>query len=337
MPAMRPILATLAIALAAPTMGADVPALLLPPSLGRPDRVWIAGRVLEEEHRTSGPAALRNARQLGSSNLPRAPVHASLLGRAGHGVSGHDGAFEIEIPAAPGEPFPAGELRVTVVVPGASAEAAVHVVPAEAPFLVVSDFDDTVAVTGVTRPRTLLASTFLEDADTQPAVPGMADLYRCLLAPRPQGTAPVLAIVSGSPIQLAPRMVRFLARNGFPPAALYLRDLGPKTLSGYKPPVLERLAARFPQPFVLVGDSGEKDPEIYAAFAAAHPGRVLATFIRRATPHPGPPARFAGARLFGDPAQAGREAAARGLADAACVEVAFDAGAGSGAASPPRP
>ena len=207
----------------------------------------------------------------------------------------------------------------------------------QAPFLLVSDFDDTMAVTGVTSPTRLLATTFLEDGDTQPAVPGMASLYRCLAAPRPGGADPVLAIVSGTPVQFAPRMVRFLAKNGFPPAALYLRDLGPGTLSGYKQPALERLAARFPQPMVLVGDSGEKDPEIYAAFAAAHPGRVLATFIRQANAAPGPPARFAAARLFADPAQAGREAAARGLAEAACVEGAFPAGAKGGAAPAPRP
>ena len=330
MPGMwRRLLATLALALAAPLARADVPALLLPPSLGRPDRVWIAGRVLEERHGTRGPAAVRNARLLAAGDLEGAPVHASLLGRVGHAMSGDDGEFEIEIEAAPGAPFPSGELRATVTVPGASAEALVHVVPPEAPFLLISDFDDTVAVTGVTSVPRLVATTFLEDGDTHPAVPGMAALYRCLASPRPGGAAPALAFVSGSPVQLAPRIGRFLARNGFPPAALYLRDLGPATLSGYKQPALARLAGRFRQPLVLVGDSGEKDPEIYAEFAAAHPGRVLATFIRQATPAPGPPARFAAVRLFAEPAQAGREAAALGLADAACVALAFPGGAGS--------
>ena len=328
MPGMwRRLVAALALALAAPPAQADVPALLLPPSLGRPDRVWIAGRVLEERHETRGPAAVRNARLLAAGDLEGAPVHAGLLGRVGHAMSGADGEFEIE--AAPGAPFLAGELRATVTVPGASAEAVVHVVPPEAPFLLVSDFDDTVAVTGVTSLPRLLATTFLEDGDTQPAVPGMAALYRCLASPRAGVAAPALAFVSGSPVQLAPRIGRFLARNGFPPAALYLRDLGPATLSGYKQPVLARLAGRFPQPLVLVGDSGEKDPEIYAEFAAAHPGRVLATFIRQATPAPGPPARFAAARLFAEPARAGREAAALGLADPACVALAFPGGAAS--------
>ena len=333
----RPLPAALALALAAPAAGADVPALLLPASLGRPDRVWIAGRVLEEQHGTRGPAAMRNARQLAAGNLEGAPVHAGLLGRVGHAVSGHDGEFEIEIQAAPGAPFPAGALRATVAVPGASAEAVVLVVPPEAPFLVVSDFDDTVALTGVTSPTRLLATTFLEDGGTQPAVPGMAALYRCLTSPRAGGAAAALAFVSGSPVQMAPRIARFLERNGFPPAALYLRNLGPDTLSGYKQPVLARLADRFPQPLVLVGDSGEKDPEIYAEFAAAHPRRVLAAFIRQATPAPGPRARFAAVRLFADPGEAGGEAAALGLADPACVAAAFGGRDGGAAAPQARP
>jgi methyltransferase (TIGR00027 family) len=61
-----------------------------------------------------------------------------------------------------------------------------------------------------------------------------------------------------------------------------LRNLGRGTLSGYKEPVLARLAERFPQRFVLVGDSGERDPEISVSFARAHPGRVLAAYARRA-------------------------------------------------------
>jgi phosphatidate phosphatase APP1 len=39
--------------------------------------------------------------------------------------------------------------------------------------------------------------------------------------------------------------------------------------------------------FVLIGDSGEKDPEIYAAIARANPGRILAIYIREVRLDPG--------------------------------------------------
>jgi phosphatidate phosphatase APP1 len=304
-------LALLLLAITAPA-AADDPALLVPAALGRTDVAWVAGRVLEEEQGKHGPTFLRNARSLTNGNLVGARVEVRFLGRTATAVSGHDGEFEVEIPAAPGDPFPPGAQPVEVSTGRVTAASTVHVVPPDAPFLVVSDFDDTVAVTHVESKRQVLKSTFLRDGETQPAVEGMAALYRCLAA-----SGARFAFVSGSPVQLTPRIARFLEKNGFPPAALFLRNLGPGTLAGYKEPVLRTLAARFPQPLVLVGDSGEKDPEIYAALSAARPGRVRRIYVRRAGP-PGPASRYDGALLFGDPAEALRDAAGLGLVAAGC-------------------
>jgi phosphatidate phosphatase APP1 len=256
---------------------------------------------------------------LAVSNRVGAAVAVSFLGRTAQAVSGHDGEFEVAIRPAEGETFPLGLHQATVQVEEVKAAERVQVISPDVPFLLVSDFDDTVAITNVTSTMDMLATTFLKDAETHPAVTGMAAFYRCLH----EKGAPI-AFVSGTPVQLAPRMTRFLEKNGFPPAALFLRNLGRATLHGYKEPVLEKLAARFPGvKLVLVGDTGERDPEIYAAFASAHPGRVDRVFLRRATSDPVPPARWLGAYLFADPAQAAREAAARGLAGEACVEAAF--------------
>ncbi|BDG01981.1 phosphatase domain-containing protein [Anaeromyxobacter oryzae] len=330
---MTRLAAALAAALltAAPSPAAprEAPALLVPPALGRTDLVWISGRVLEEAQGQHGPAALRTARALSASNLEGAAVEVTFLGRTARAVSGDDGEFLVAIPAGDGPPFPAGASPVQVRAGGAGATGVVHVVDPAAPFLLVTDFDDTVAVTNVARPGGAVRTTFLEDADTQPAVPGMAALYRCLVV-RPEGTpAPAVAFVSGSPVQLAPRLVRFLERNGFPPAALFLRNLGPGSLSGYKEPVLRTLLARFPQKLVLIGDTGERDPEIYAALAREFPDRVLRIYLRRATAGPDPAARLDGALPFSDPAVPARDAAGRALADLACVDAAFP---GKGAA-----
>jgi phosphatidate phosphatase APP1 len=304
------------------TRAGDVPALLLPPALGRTDRAWIFGRVLEETYGESGPQPFRTTRTLAGRNKPGAEVEVRLLGVSARTVSGHDGEFEVELRAPEGAPFPPGRHEAEVRVLDARhperevvAAAAVEIVAPGAPFLLVSDFDDTVAISNVTSTRRLLATTFLETAETQPAVPGMANLYRCLVA---RG-AP-LAVVSGSPVQFAPRLGRFLEKNAFPPAALFLRNLGRTTLrGGYKEPVLAQLAARFPDlPFVLVGDSGEKDPEIFHAFVRGNPGRVLRAYVRKATPTPGATARFEGLVLFADPADALADARAHGLAADAC-------------------
>lgn len=317
---------------AAPAAGRDRPALLLPAALGRADLVWISGRVLEEEHGRRGPGAVRTARRLGASNREGATVTVTFLGRSARAASGHDGEFEVAIQAAPGAPFPPGASPFEAEVEGVRARGVVHVVPASATRLVISDLDDTLAVTNVTRATGALRTTFLEDAETQPAVPGMAALARCLAGG--EGGPGAVAIVSGSPVQLAPRIARFLEKNGFPPSALLLRNLGPRTLAGYKEPVLRTLLARFPGlALVLVGDSGERDPEIYAALAREHPDRVLRAYVRRATDAPGPRARFEGMLLFEGAAEAARDAAARGLAAPACVSAAFPDAAGE--ATPP--
>ena len=283
--------------------------LILPPALGRPGVVWISGRVVNESTER-GPRALRALHRLAARNWMGAPVTVRFAGQAVDTVSGHDGEFEVEIAAPEGAPFQPGPRVVEVEAPGVTAVGIVFVVPDDAPFLVVTDFDDTLAVSHVTSKYRLLATTFFEDADTHPPVDGMPALYRSLAAGR--AVPPAYAVVTGWPIQFAPRLVRFLEKNGYPPMALFLRNLGRATLSGYKEPVLRRLGERFPHPVVLVGDSGERDPEIYAEFAREHPGRVLRIYIREAD-ELGPMSRFGGMFLFSDPEEAVRDAIALGL------------------------
>jgi phosphatidate phosphatase APP1 len=283
--------------------------LILPPALGRPGVVWISGRVVNESSER-GPRALRALHRLAARNWMGAPVTVRFGDRTVDTVTGHDGEFEVEIVAAEGGRFRAGPHAVEVEAPGVHGMGIVFVVPDEAPFLVLSDFDDTLAVSHVTSKYRLIATTFFEDADTHPPVDGMPALYRSLAAGRP--VPPAFAVVTGWPIQFAPRLVRFLEKNGYPPMALFLRNLGRSTLSGYKEPVLRRLAARFPQPLILIGDSGERDPEIYAELAREAPGRVLRIYIREADVI-GPMSRFNGMLLFADPEEAVRDAQELGL------------------------
>jgi phosphatidate phosphatase APP1 len=283
--------------------------LILPPALGRPRAAWIFGRVVSESVER-GPLALRVLLRLAARNWIGAPVTVRFLGRTASAVTGHDGEFEVELGAGDGEPFPPGWHTVEVEAPGVSGAGTVFVVPDDAPFIVVSDFDDTLAVSHVTSRYRLIATAFFEDADTHPPVDGMPALYASFLRARP--VPPAFAVVTGWPIQFAPRLVRFLAKNGFPPMALFLRNLGRATLSGYKEPVLRRLVERFPQPLVLVGDSGERDPEIYRTLAREHPGRVLRIYVREADTV-GPASRFEGMLLFRDPEDAIRDAVLLGL------------------------
>ena len=55
----------------------------------------------------------------------------------------------------------------------------------------------------------------------------------------------------------------------------------------YKRAVIEPLLKRFPnRRFILIGDSGERDPEIYAALARNYPRQIERIVIRDVTGEP---------------------------------------------------
>jgi phosphatidate phosphatase APP1 len=180
---------------------------------------------------------------------------------------------------------------------------------------VVSDIDDTIKVSVVTNKQELLKNTF-----TRPfrAVPGMAALYRGW---REQHGA-AFHYVSASPWQLYAPLAEFARSNAFPAGSFHLktfrwRDETFLNLFGspeeYKIATIEPLLRAAPQRrFVLVGDSGERDPEAYGELARRHPQQVIAIFIRELAGETASAPRYQRAfreipserwRVFGNPAQ----------------------------------
>lgn len=155
-------------------------------------------------------------------------------------------------------------------------------------FAVVSDIDDTIMVTALPRPLLAAWNTFVLDEYARSPVPGMAVLYERLVRAHPE--APVFYLSTGA-WNVAPALTRFLSRNLYPPGPLLLTDWGPTTdrwfRSGqaHKRATLERLAAEFPDVrWLLVGDDGQHDQEIYGDFATAHPEAVAGVAIRQLSP-----------------------------------------------------
>ena len=170
----------------------------------------------------------------------------------------------------------------------AVAEAQVFVVQDEVRFGIVSDIDDTVMVTALPRPFLAAWNTFMVNEHARTATPGMAVLYEWLAAAH-QGS-PVVYLSTGA-WNVAPTLTRFLGRNLYPAGALLLTDWGPTRdrwfRSGleHKRRNLERLAREFPDVrWLLVGDDGQHDEQIYGEFAQRHPDRVAAIAIRQLTP-----------------------------------------------------
>lgn len=162
---------------------------------------------------------------------------------------------------------------------------------------VISDIDDTIKVSIVTDKRELLANTFLREFRE---VPGMARAYG-----RWAEAGAAFHYVSSSPWQLYPALSTFMARTGFPPGAFHLKSFRLKDRTFFdlfaapedtKIPTIESILAAYPgRRFVLVGDSGEKDPEVYGTIARRHRGQVAHVFIRDVSPQNEQGERFAAA------------------------------------------
>jgi phosphatidate phosphatase APP1 len=167
-------------------------------------------------------------------------------------------------------------------------DAPVRILAPDVRFAVVSDIDDTVMVTALPRPLLAARNTFVLDEYARSPVPGMAVLYERLVRAHPD--APVLYLSTGA-WNVAPTLTRFLSRNLYPPGPLLLTDWGPTTdrwfRSGqaHKRATLERLAGEFPNiRWLLIGDDGQHDQEIYGNFVASHPHNVAAVAIRQLSP-----------------------------------------------------
>jgi len=179
---------------------------------------------------------------------------------------------------------------------------------------VISDIDDTIKHTDVRRRKALLANTFLREFQS---VPGMAELYGDWA--RQQAT---FHYVSSSPWQLYPCLADLCETGGFPAGTFHLRAVRLSDPSVLRLFVNQKLGKRrmtrsilkaFPhRRFVLVGDSGEKDPEIYGSIARKHRGQVARILIRNVTDAPMHPLRYAKAfrqlpswiwQVFHDPAE----------------------------------
>lgn len=151
---------------------------------------------------------------------------------------------------------------------------------------VISDIDDTVKVSNVPDRAELAANTFLRPYR---AVSGMPELYGSWGA---RGAA--IHYVTASPWQLFPPLWSFLTEGGFPGDQIEMREVRVADASmlkllrdsrPYKMARIREILRLFPERgFVLVGDSGERDPEVYAAIAKEFPASVRGIFIRAIAP-----------------------------------------------------
>jgi len=268
---------------------------------GSQDFVRVLGRVLLSRQPREPAVRQRESNLLGlrdsageqrgwrafiTAGAMNVPVRVVVGDRTTHTSSDRSGYIDVVVREPGLEP---GWHAVTIEPEGGKpVQAAVLIIDRDARFGLVSDIDDTVISTSLPRPLIAAWNTFVRQETTRHLVPGMAPMFRTLIAEHPG--APTFYLSTGA-WNTAPTLTRFLKRHGYPAGPMLMTDWGPTNTGWFrsgqehKTEALHRLAREFPGiRWILIGDDGQHDPKIYGDFARDRPEVVEAIAIRELSP-----------------------------------------------------
>ncbi len=264
--------------------------------IGTASVLQLSGRVIEDrgvlppsDSDTRWANLRANWRRFGSRELPGVRVRGTVQEIAVETRTDAEGYFQLSFsPPAPLQAGPVQFVQLELPDLDVSATGEVFVPPPTARFAIVSDIDDTVLQTYATDMLKMLALTFLRNARTRLPFAGVAELYQALVAGPGGNDHNPIFYVSSSPWNLYDFLVEFLAYNDLPAGPLFLTDygldrdkLGKPSHRRHKLAALATITDACPTlPLVLIGDSGQHDPEIYLEAARRYPGRIAAIYIR---------------------------------------------------------
>jgi phosphatidate phosphatase APP1 len=260
---------------------------------GSEARIFVIGRAFWQRTERGEVGELRAiARRIQRRPVSGALIRARFYGAIAEVETDRDGYFRIEM--APGAPVPR-ELRwhrldLAMLAPErVAAVAEVYIPPPDSRFVVVSDIDDTVMHTGVANKAAMLWRLFVQDAENRTVFPGVSHLYRALHAGAGGDEANAMLYVSRAPWGIYDLLETFFQRHDIPIGPiLFLREWGiswrhplPRRAVDHKRVLIEAMMGLYADmPFVLIGDSGQHDPEVYRRLVEVFPGRVRAVYIR---------------------------------------------------------
>ena len=272
---------------------------------GTAERVWVKGRVLDDpaprtgRHDSIWHNIRTTVRRLETDEVPGASLLVRFAGCESHVETDQDGYFEVFLdPPEVDRSKLWHELHVQLLRPSLPSGEAVEargtilIPPNRAEFAVISDMDDTVVRTGAYNRLQMGRVVLLNSASTRTPFPGVASFYRALVGGPDGGACNPFFYVSSSPWNLYDLFVDFLEAHDIPAGPILLRDfgfteerLGSGSHGSHKLERIERILSTYPAlPFVLIGDSGQRDPEIYAEIVRQNPNRIRAIFIRDVSP-----------------------------------------------------
>lgn len=291
-------------------IGSNPPIIVPYLGFGSPSFIWLKGRVLEDTGITASKDTdriwnnlLNMYRRFESDEIPHARVLASFRQFKQEVVADEEGFFDVSFRFK--EPLVADQVWEKIDLElfepkesggnAISTEGQVFIVSPHAEYGVISDIDDTVVYTGVTSRLRMARNIFLSNARTRLPLEGVAAFYLALQQGKVGDTINPLFYVSSSPWNMYDLIQEFFQIHGIPTGPIFFRDWGIArdsllsiTHRKFKLDAICKIIESFPDlKFMLIGDSGEKDPEIYSEIIHMYPKSILVAYIRsvRHDPH----------------------------------------------------
>jgi len=185
-------------------------------------------------------------------------------------------------------------------------------------YAVLSDIDDTLIDSGVTHKWTLIKNTLFRNTWDLKKFPFGPEAVTRLTGRIAKGMPALpLFYLSGSPWGLHERISSYFDRVYYPHGTMILRRYSKDPLNPFdfkKPHLLEIIDSLPERRFILLGDTGEKDPEVYTAINRERPGRIAAIYIHNVTKEDPRAPRFSGMTVFKNWAEVAHDAVAKKLA-----------------------
>lgn len=274
---------------------------------GTSNHLYIMGRALEDEgvdlDKTGFASAFKNAyKQFKSDELADAKLKIRLPDdRVFYAVTDKEGYFKIDkrvenLGALTNEE---GWLQLELGYDDANQKRFIKnnnrfsgqmLIPSKkAEYGVISDIDDTILKTGVTSilKWRVIFNTLFTNVGNRTPFKGASSFYNKLHLGRSGTAANPMFYVSNSPWNLYHYLQAFIKHNNFPKGAILLRDFRtpfdrtPKPEKPHKQREIRNILKTYPDlQFVLIGDSGEHDADIYIEIAEEFPERIKAIYLR---------------------------------------------------------